>query len=78
MLPFLIRSDFIISPDFIPGSVLLGSVFLVSADLKLSENILSGKGQMDMQGSDLAPEEIMSSTYLHSFKALRNEGPDIQ
>lgn len=77
MFPFLLRSDFIISPDFIPRSVLLGSVFLVSADLKLSGNILSGKGQMGMQGSDPAPEETVSSIYLHSFKALRN-GPDRQ
>lgn len=52
MLPFLLRRDFIISPDFTPGFVSLGSIFLVSADLKLSRNILSGKGQMGRQGRD--------------------------
>lgn len=78
MFPFLLRRDFIISPDFTPGSVSLGSIFLVSADLKLSGNILSGKGQMGRQGSDPAPEEIKCSTYLHSLRALGSEGPDRQ
>lgn len=81
MLPFLLRRDFIISPDFTPGFVSLGSVFLVSADLKLSRNILSGKGQMGRQGRDpgttppaLCPWEIKCSTYLHSLRALGSEG----
>lgn len=67
--PFLLQGYFIISPDFTPGSVSLGSVSFVSADLKLSGNILSGKGQMGRQGSDPAPEEIKCSTCLHSLGA---------
>lgn len=59
-----------------PGSVSLGSFFLVSADFKLSGNIWLGKGQMGRQGSDTAPEEIKCSTYLHFCKALGSEEPD--
>lgn len=78
MFPLLIRRDFIISPDFMLGSVSLGSFFLVSADLKLSGNILLGKGQMGRQESDTALEEIKCSTYLHFHKAPGSEEPDRQ